>query len=152
MARGIAIAAVLLVCCDSFPGSTGIGVTTSADGQSVEIVYVLCPSKLIEAVSVVPAPEGNPHFDEVVWKITSTTGSRLTKFRVGETPSGFSMRKPLSGRLARSGEYIASIDLKGGGGATMLFEPANLRAGSVFWNGKYLTPRTFRETTQRCEP
>jgi hypothetical protein len=77
--------------CDDFPGSEVIGVRLGADGSSVEVVKSLCPGDRVTEVTLVPAPEGVPRDgeDDLLWKISSETGSPEPVYVVGVTPPGF---------------------------------------------------------------
>ena len=148
---------VLLVSCDTFPGGDAVGVTRVSSGTGIGVVYVLCPSADVRAVTLYRAPEERPDYDpeDVLWKITSSAGSTRDSYVIGVTALGFVEDIPLTTRLEPAQGLAIFVEEAAGGSADVIFTIQDLREDQLFRGGvggdEYFDPSEFRARhLERC--
>jgi hypothetical protein len=150
---------LLLVSCDPLTGRDAARVTRVSSGAGIGVVYVLCPSTDVRAVTLYRAREERPDYDpeDVLWKITSRVGSNRGSYVVGVTPPGFVEDVPLTTHLEPAQGLAITVDVDGDIGADVVFVIQDLREHQLLRTGvrgvQYFDPDEFRaEHLERCNP
>ena len=152
------MAPLLLICalavsCDWVPSSFApIGLSRDEAGRVILSFYT-CPGESITRISVVHSRDGvvGNKDDDIYWEITSE-GATTTEFVVGETPSGFTERAPLTRKLPPAASLSTEFTTTELGGIIEDFEVRSLPQDGVDLNGEVLSESEFRsEALSHCK-
>jgi hypothetical protein len=143
--------------CDPLTGVDAVGVTRASSGARIGVVYALCPSADVRSVALYRAPEERPDYDaeDILWKLASSTGSKLESYVVGVTPQGFIEDVPLTSELAPDQGLAVLVEVEQSGDANVIFTIQDLREDRIFRGGvrgdKYFDSDDFRARhLERC--
>lgn len=141
------VAALLLLLLTSCIARSRIGVQAGAKPGSIAIRIVLCRSSdsvSVTRVSLIRPGTKDASFDErgatTLWQIQSS-GTNVSDFVVGQTPSGFDERVPLSSLPNPADTLTAVVDA----GVVWYdyFQAQMLRPNAVIYEGKPVSDSAF---------
>ncbi|MGH2685871.1 MAG: hypothetical protein ACRDJP_10450 [Actinomycetota bacterium] len=162
----LVLALATLGSCGLLEDAKKVGV--SPEGGGLRIHFAPCPGETVTRVAMLTnvgtgistyrggEEPGDPDDDEIVeWQVAAPSGSTLTEFDVGTTPSGFTeeirLAEPVSSYDSvavfigyRAGEELAAIQIG--------FDTENLESGKIYSVDGAVDPEVFRQNAAAsCE-
>ena len=162
----LALAAFAMAGCGLLEDAKKVGV--SPEGSGLRIHFVPCPGQAVTRVAMLTNvgtgistysggdEPGDPDDDEIVeWQVAAPSGSSLTEFDVGTTPSGFTEEIRLAEPVSSYDSVAVFVGYSAGGGLAAIqigFDTENLESGKIYSVDGAVDPAVFRrDALANCE-